>query len=122
MQTREVEPVEPKLLEGLAAVLNSSALQGFADAALREDTWERAREDPVGYFRERGINVPPQIEMAFIEHQSLKPWPRPEPDLQLVKVRCWWVWGKVDPDEDPVPPFHFCLEVPAFLIEYLRGR
>ena len=112
----------PEVLEGLAAMLgNREALGAFADAALRDDTWERAVSDPTGFFSERGIEIPKGVDIDFIEHRAKKPWPRPEPDLQLVKVRCWWVWGKVDPDEDPVPPFHFGLEVPAFLLDYVKG-
>jgi hypothetical protein len=31
------------------------------------------------------------------------------------------VWRAADPDEDPQPPTHFCIEVPAFLLQLIRG-
>jgi hypothetical protein len=109
-------------LKRMAAVLgNREAFQGFVGAATDDREWERATDDPAAYLEARGIDLS-QVDVRFTEHDLSRPWPRPGTDIELVKVRCWWVWGKVDPDEDAVPPFRFCLEVPAALLPYLRGR
>jgi hypothetical protein len=54
----------------------------------------------------------------------MKSWPPTIPELQMVTVRCWWVGGKVDKDEEPAKPFLFCLEVPTILLQYVtrQGR
>ena len=119
---RATNRVTESILPGLASLItNDDALSAFKAAALSDDLWERAKADPTEYFGSRGVDIPPELGIGFSDHYSRKPWPPLEPDLQLVAVRCWWVWGKVDPDEDPVPPFHFCLEVPEFLLRYVIG-
>jgi hypothetical protein len=112
---------EDILSELASLITDDAAISAFKTAALSDDVWERAKADPAEYFSSQGVEIPPDLEISFSDHHSRRPWPPLEPDLQLVVVRCWWVWGKVDPDDDPVPPFHFCLEVPESLLRYVSG-
>jgi hypothetical protein len=96
-------------------------LTAFGEAALRDDVWDKAQADPAAYLEGRGLRLPEGLEVAFTEDRLRRPWPRPEPDLQMVVIRCFWVWGKEDPDDEkPKPPTRFCLQIPAFLLDYIR--
>src|SRR5688500_13992134 len=112
--------VPGEIVSELAQVIaDDAAFAAFKADALNEVVWSRAKADPAGYFRSRRVHIPESIEISFTDYKSLQPWPDLEPELQMVVVRCWWVWGRADSDSDPVPPFHFCLEVPAFLLQYV---
>lgn len=108
-------------LHGLARLIaDDAALAAFLNAALDDDLWRQAQADPCGYFTRAGIDIPDFLDMNLQSPQVLKPWPPTIPELQMVTVRCWWVWARVDGDEEPVKPFLFCLKVPAILLDFIR--
>lgn len=111
---------EETLLAQAKLLSNDAAMTAFKEAAFNDDLWREAEADPRSYFGSVGIDIPDILEMILQSHESLKPWPPTIPELQMVTLRCWWVWGKVDNDEEPVKPFRFCLEVPSILLQYLR--
>jgi len=109
--------VPDEIFSGLSTlVTNNSAIAAFKDAVFREDLWEKAKADPGSYFGGRGIEIPHNIEINFTDHHSIRPWPRPEVEFQMVVVRCWWVVPK-----PPALPFHYCFEVPADLLEFIKS-
>lgn len=113
--------VSEETLRGMARLLgDDTALAAFKKAALNEDLWQQAHADPRGYFASAGIDIPDFLDMSLQSHQGMKPWPPTIPELQMVTVRCWWVWNKAGDDEGTVKPFLFCLEVPSILLDYLR--
>jgi hypothetical protein len=113
--------VSEETLRGMAQLLaDDAALTAFKSAALNNDLWQQAQANPRGYFASAGIDIPDVLNMSLQSHQTLKPWPPTIPELQMVTMRCWWVWGRVDEDEEPVKPFLFCLEAPAILLDYIR--
>lgn len=115
--------VDNKLLERLGTTVKATQLYvAFAEAALNDDIWETAKANPARYLRASGLRLPKGIEVVFAEHRKRRPWPAPEPQLELVVVRCFWISGRADPDEDPQPPTRFCLEIPVFLLDFIRRR
>jgi hypothetical protein len=101
--------------------VRAPALYGaFAEAAFDDDVWNEAVKTPVRYLAQQGRAAPEGVRVVLTEHQHRRPWPELEMELQLVVVRCFWLWGAADPDEEPQPPTHFCIEVPAFLLELIR--
>ena len=108
-------------LRGLAQLIaDDTALAAFKIAALDEDLWQQAQADPRGYFASVGIDIPDRLDMSLQSHQDMKPWPPTIPEIQMVTVRCWWVWGKEDEDGTHLSPTEFCLEVPTILLDYLQ--
>jgi len=109
------------VLRGMGELLSDDAvLLAFKQAAFNDDLWQQAQADPRGYFGGVGVTIPDVLDIAITGHQALKPWPPTAPELQMVTIRCFWVWGKRDPDEGPVKPVQFYLEVPSILLPFVR--
>lgn len=114
--------VDEKLLAALGKTVTAPALYGaFAEAAFDDEVWQGAVAAPARYLRSKGVRLPKGVQVVLTEHRQRQPWPDREAELQLVVVRCFWVWGSADPDEEPQPPTHFCIEVPVFLLDFIRG-
>jgi hypothetical protein len=114
--------VDEKMLAALGKTVRAPALYtAFAEAAFDDDVWNDAAKAPVKYLRSKGVRVPKGFRVVLTEHRHRHPWPDRETELQLVVVRCFWLWGAADPDEEPQPPTHFCIEVPVFLLDFIRG-
>jgi hypothetical protein len=114
--------VDEKMLAALGKAVRAPALYGaFAEAAFDDDVWNDAVKAPLRYLRSKGVRLPKGIRVVLTEHRHRHPWPDRETELQLVVVRCFWLWGAADPDDEPQPPTHFCIEVPVFLLDFIRG-
>jgi HEAT repeats len=114
--------VDEKMLAALGKTVRAPQLYtAFAEAAFDDDVWNDAVKAPVKYLRGKGLRLPRGFRVVLTEHRHRHPWPDRETELQLVVVRCFWLWGAADPDEEPQPPTHFCIEVPVFLLDFIRG-
>jgi hypothetical protein len=113
--------VDEKLLAALGKTVKIPQLYvAFAEAAFDDEVWTGATAAPARYLRSKGVRLPKGVKVVLTEHRQRRPWPDREAALELVVVRCFWVWGKADPDEDPQPPTHFCIEIPVFLLDFIR--
>lgn len=114
--------VDEKMLAALGKTVRAPQLYGaFAEAAFDDELWNGAVKAPARYLRSKGVRLPKGVRVVLTEHRHRHPWPDREAELQLVVVRCFWIWGSADPDEEPQPPTHFCIEVPVFLLDFIRG-
>ena len=122
-KSKDSEESVERFKELASLITDERATRAFMAAALNDRAWPEAKADPIAYFNRAGVAVPPDLEVTFTGQEFEQPWPPlNDPALQTVVVRCWWVWGKVDKDDnEPVRPFRFCLEVPTSLLAYIRG-
>jgi hypothetical protein len=108
-------------LERLTAVATDDALlAAFNEAALDQELWRTALGDLEKFLLSRDVQLPEGIHVSFTDTIP-KPWLPPEPDLQLVVVRTFWVCYRDRDDGQPGPMTceRFSLVVPRTLVKNL---
>jgi hypothetical protein len=122
-----------QIFEGLTGEMATRSLEALrefstSDKMLREinkaavdnGLWQAAKTDSTKFLRSRGLDIPPEITVTFADGGRDTPWSPPDPDLDLVVVRTWWVCHREDtagPEGGRVRAcVRFSLEVPRQVV------
>jgi hypothetical protein len=85
---------EPPRLDGF---LTPAVREAFDAAAREDDLWKLATRDGESYLRERGVEIPPDLSVSFLNVQRQGDWMTwadgrfaPLFEMYCPPVRTWW--------------------------------